>query len=359
MADKDYAIKQLKSLQAEINQRMVGYFCYKEVLLNVDLTKHGEEAFERLREVTERPGKRIRGALAIVGYEMFGGKNHQTALDVAVAMELIQNYLLIVDDVMDRSLTRRGGDTIHVQYTRDLKDKKHKDAVHLGNMFAVNIGILAQHMASDILARLDEDANRILKATSLFHQNIAATGYGQIEDLYCDALQIIDEDAITTVELLKSSYYTFINPLQVGAALAGATDEDLAEMKDFGIPAGIAFQVQDDIIGLFGDAKATGKSAMDDLKEGKITLLVHQVMEHGSNDQIEELKQALGNENVSEAQHARVKEIVEDVGGLDYARTKAQERADEALAVVEGSDWPDDAKRFIAGLLEYIIKRDH
>lgn len=359
MSDKDFALSRLKQLQQEINDYMVEYFESKEALLAVDLTDHGKLAFERLREFTTRPGKRVRGALAIVAYEMFGGKNHKTAMELAIAIELIQNYLLIVDDVMDRSVTRRGGSTIHTAYTKEFENShQHEDAVHLGNMLGVNVGLIAQHMASDIMARLDEKPENVIATMSIFHQNVAATGYGQIEDLFGDALKVVNEESIETVQRLKSSYYTFVNPLQSGARLAGADETTLEELKNFGIPAGIAFQLQDDVIGLFGDEKSSGKSSIEDLKEGKITLLIHEALTKGSEEQVKEVKQALGNENVTEKQHQRVKEIVESVGGLKYSQEKAQANVDAAREIIQNSNWPEDGKRFIDGLIDYVIERD-
>lgn len=359
MSDKEAAILKLKELQTEINQHMEEFFESADAKLCIAMTSHGEDALDKLRTYSALPGKRVRGALAIIGYEMYGGTSRKSALDLAVAIELIQNYLLIIDDVMDRSPTRRGADTIHMQYQCEMRDDHdHSDAQHLGNMLAINIGLIAQHLASDILARLDEEPRNVLSAVSLFHRNIAATCYGQIEDLYNDALKKVDEEAIRRVQTLKNSYYTFINPLQVGAALAGKNGTELKQIYDFGIPAGIAFQIRDDIIGLFGEEEDTGKSSMDDLKEGKMTLLMYHALTKGTDQQVAEVQSALGNLDVTEAQHQRVNQIVKDTGGLEHAMDAAREHAEIARDVIAGSEWPDDAKSFISGLMDYIIERD-
>ncbi len=361
MSNKDQAIQRLKTYQEEINSAMQAYFESDDACFCLDVALHGVDAFKKLREFSERPGKRVRGALTMLAYEGLGGTNKETALQAAVAVELIQNYLLIVDDVMDRSPTRRGSKTVHEQYIDSLSNEHStEDAAHLGNMLGINVGLLGQHLASDILSRLDEDPKHVLHASSLFHRNIAATCYGQIEDLFNDAAEAesVKEADISRVHQLKNSYYTYINPLQVGAALAGNDQSTLDVMYTFGIPAGIAFQLRDDIIGLFGTEEATGKSVLDDLKEGKMTLLINYALSNGTEEQLEVIRNALGNESVTTQQHEAVKQIVIDTGALKYTEDKALEYAQASQEVLADQQWPQEMKDFLSGLVDYTIERN-
>lgn len=349
----------LADLRDEIDTRLADYFASAENF-DVPLSDHGRQAFELLAEFSQRPGKRLRGALAMLSYHMFGGTNRQVALDLALAVELIQAYLLIVDDIMDRSLSRRGRPTVHRLYL-DLLPKTggtQQDHEHLSNMLALNVGLIAQHAASRILADVPEEASRVVKAHSLFHANIAVTGFGQIDDLFNDMTSQASEEAIRHTYQLKSSYYTFINPLQTGAALAGASDADQAACHAFGLHAGLAFQLQDDIIGMFGDEKATGKSPLDDLREGKLTLLMEYALKHAQEDEVRQLRDALGNTTLSVEQHQAVQAIVRDTGSLQYVQDMAATETAKAVEVLRAqASWNASHVELLEQLLLQLTER--
>ncbi len=353
-------IGSLGLLRQDIDKRMAEYFQSGQAGLGISMSPEGKQAVRLLEEFSCRPGKRIRGALAVIGYEMFGGTKRQNALDLAVAIELVQNYLLIVDDVMDRSLSRRGGATVHQQYLHTLTKKyADKDVEHLSNMLAINVGLIAQHMASHILSGIQEDAERLVRLQALFHKNIAATGYGQIDDLFNDAGNRPDEAAIRRIYALKSSHYTFINPLQAGACLAGARDEDLEGFYEFGLHAGVAFQLKDDIIGMFGEEADTGKSTLDDLREGKVTLLMLHVLAHASVSDKQIVQAALGNDRVTQEDHEAVKAILRSCGSLSYVEDEARNEAAAAIAALKGQPtWPQPYMTFLEDLMHYILERN-
>lgn len=347
-------------LRTEINAQLGEYFAALPAGLDIRLSVDGRQALERLREFTLRPGKRIRGALAMVGYEMFGGTHHSAALDLAVVIELMQSYLLIVDDVMDRSVERRGGPTLHLQY-RDLLQERYGDKSpdHEGDMMALNIGLLAQHLAARLLNDLDEVPPRVLRAAQVSQTNLIATGLGQMDDLLNQAGKPTDQEAIRQMYLLKSSYYTFVNPLQTGAALAGASESQLRPLKEFGLQAGLAFQLQDDIIGMFGTEQQTGKSPLDDLREGKLTMLMHYALEQANKTQLQVLRGALGNPQVTVEQHAAVKELLVALGAPDYVRQQAEQAVAAALDVLQAQKtWDESGKAFLADLLQFVINRE-
>jgi len=351
----------LRSLRGDIDAHIELYLQALPNMLAIGVSQNGELALDRLREFAMRPGKRIRGALAIIGYEMFGGTRKQTGLDLALAVELVQNYLLIVDDVMDRSEQRRGGETVHRQYRRMLeRDYALDDAGRLGDMLGINAGLIMQHLAARALNGIDEAPERIVRAEHLFQTNIAATGFGQMDDLMNEAGQALDLDGTRRMYILKSSYYSFINPLQLGAVLAGADDEQLVPIREFGEQAGLAFQLQDDIIGMFGDEHTTGKSSMDDLREGKMTFLMRHALSHADDAQLQVLKAALGNKDVTAEQHAEVRAMLESLGSREYAKREAQRAARAGLAVLDAQkNWDMQGTVFLSGLLEFIVRRSN
>ncbi len=327
--------------------------------MGVEVSQNGTYALQLLAEFTSRPSKRLRGMLAVIAYEMFGGANHLVAIDLALAMELAQSYLLIVDDVIDHSLTRRGGPTVNREYARMMHcDYPGKSLRHEADMVAIVIGELAQHLASAVLNGIDAPAARIIKVEQLFHTNLAATGHGQIDDLLGSLGQPHNIAETLAVYLRKTCYYTFINPLQTGAALAGAGKNDLAVLYEFGKYAGIAFQLQDDDIGMFGDERSSGKSNLDDLREGKMTVLVRHALTHANETELAVLGSALGNRRVTREQHKAVQAIFERVGSRAFTIKKIRWANAKAKMVLNAQNrWDLTSRASLAVLLDSLIRR--
>lgn len=336
---------------------------HADILSNLSFvpSQNGIEALSYMREFSERKGKRIRGSLAIVGYEMFGGTDTQVGLDLSVVVELTQDYLLMVDDVMDRSAQRRGGDSVHAHYQKVLAlDYSLKDSQHTGNMIGINVGLIAQHLAAAHLSRISAPSERIVHAQQIFQRNIAATGFGQLDDLFNEVDQTYSLSDMQNMYILKSSYYTFVNPLQLGAVLAGASEQALVSIEEFGQHAGLAFQLRDDLIGMFGDEAVTGKSVLDDLREGKMTLLMRHALQNASVAQHDVLYAALGNENINSREHDQVKQILEQLGSREYVDREASKAVAAASAVLEAQKdtWSQSGRTFLAEVLTYSIRRE-
>lgn len=360
MPDTSVITTKLLPLRSAIDARIEAYFRELPSQLGYGISQNGELMLDRVREFALRPGKRIRGALAIIGYEMFGGTRQQAGLDLALAVELTQDYLLIVDDVMDRSDQRRGGQTVHRQYQRMLeRDYPTRHPVHMANMLAVNAGMITQHLAAQVLSEIDEAPARVVHASQLFQTNVMATGFGQLDDLMNEAGQALDLDGTRRMYILKSSYYSFVNPLQLGAALAGADEAQLLPLRRYGEQAGLAFQLQDDIIGMFGDQNATGKPVMDDLREGKMTFLMRHALAHANDEQLQTLQAALGNPDVTPAQHVVVCALLEQLGSREYVAAEARKAAQAGLDVLAAqTDWDKSARAFLTELLEFVVSRN-
>ena len=350
---------ELKALRTEIDAQLEIYVQGLPATLGFVVSPDGERAAELLREFALRPGKRLRGALAIVAYEMFGGTRHQTALDLALAVELAQDYLLVVDDVMDRSETRRGRPTVHQQYKELLmQDGVSSDTVHFSDMLGLSVGLIAAHLSARVLSQIDDDPQRLTKAQQLFQANIAATGFGQMDDLINQAKGHFSIADIRRMYVLKSSYYTFVNPLQIGAVLAGAQESDLAMLREFGEYAGLAFQLQDDLLGMFGEEGVTGKSSTDDLREGKMTILMRYALDHADEGQLRRLREALGNKDVTQQQYAEVCAVLGATGSRNYVIKEMQKAAQAAGDVLTGQDsWNEQGKRYLSELVKYTVSR--
>lgn len=351
--------KELQRLRTEIDAHLKTYLQQLPTSVGVVASSTGEQALAMLSEFALRPGKRLRGALVMVAYEMFGGSSHQTALDLAVAIELAQDYLLIVDDVMDRSDTRRGSPTVHRQYRELLKRYNSSiDSDHLGDMMGLSVGLLAQHLSSRLLSEIDDDPKRLVRAQQLFQENIIATAFGQMDDLMNQASEQFSEADTRRMYVLKSGYYTFVNPLHLGAVMAGAGEKQLEPLRTFGEHAGLAFQLQDDLLGMFGDEAATGKSVMDDMHEGKMTLLVRHALQHADAKQLKQLRAVYGNEHATRQQHALVGDLLTQLGSREYVAQEAQKATQDALAVLKAQTaWDDRGRQCLSDLVEFVVRR--
>jgi geranylgeranyl pyrophosphate synthase len=322
---------------------------------------HSRLATDAYLDILSRGGKRIRGALTMVGYEMCGGQDQAMILQAARAIEMMHAYILIIDDIQDRSMTRRGGPTAHV-YLADYH-RKHRLAdnpEHFGISLALNSALLAGHIANTILADLPavDEASR-LRAVSLMNQTMTITAHGQTNDIVNEVIDSVDQGQVDDVLQWKTAHYTFLNPLQIGMVLAGASAQVTAAIGDYAMSAGRAFQISDDILGIFGTEFESGKSPMDDIREGKRTVLTVYALEHADNANKNFLVHMLGNQHLSPAEFKRCKDILVDCGALEYAQQVASKQVQAALAAVDvrSAGWSQESKQFLRGLVEYLLVR--
>ncbi|QTA37332.1 polyprenyl synthetase family protein [Thermosipho ferrireducens] len=240
-----------------------------------------EAYFEELKEILEylksfvlRPGKRIRPLLVILGYYGYSDKNleEDVILTVAAGIEIMHAFLLIHDDIMDRALERRGAPAMHILLQKRFENLVNNDRI--GEDLAIVLGDIAMFYVIKSLASLDiPDKNIFMKR---FSDCYIKTAYGQILDsLYTLRNNISEKDVgiFEQIAKYKTAYYTFFYPLVIGLILSGKyTEEEEKKLEKAIIPAGIAFQIRDDIISSFDEN--SGKSSDTDFLEGKFTSLI-------------------------------------------------------------------------------------
>jgi len=356
-APSQQSLAQFETYRQAINKALADYLPgLPERVGGQDLPLVATQALELIQEFTLRPGKRVRGALAAIVYDDLTGQHlSENGLKLAIAMELLQSYLLIVDDVTDKSDTRRGEPTVHRLYEQ-LYDSKlsERDAEQL----AFYTGMIAGHIANLVLVSADEKPEHITHAVECVHLNIVTTGFGQLDDIMQEIGREATEADIIRKYSLKTSHYTFINPLEAGMALAGVTDSvAYQQVTAFGLAAGIAFQAHDDYLGVFGGSE-TGKPNTDDIREGKLTLLVQHALQHASPVDAAKLQTFLGSHKVGEREMQAVREIFDRSGATMEIRTVSQRYADEALRAIDTvSVWSESFKAILSELVHYIVSR--
>jgi geranylgeranyl diphosphate synthase type I len=311
-------------------------------------------------DVLSRGGKRIRGALALVGYEMCGGTDTAMITRAATALEMINTYILMIDDIQDRSELRRGRATAHKMLEAYHREGGYRgESMHVGVGLTLNAALSGMHGAQMLLAGLSVDEDLRLKAISIINQAMVVTAHGQTQDIMNE---LIDDVTVSDVEHVlqwKTAYYTFLNPLCTGMVLAGAGCEDTDAIRTYALGAGMAFQITDDIIGVFGSDEQTGKSAMDDLREGKQTLLTTYTLTHASEADAAFLRKCLGNEQLTFDDFMRCRSIIEASGALAYARAQAEDHIADALAALEthADRWRAESVAFLRGLAHSLLDR--
>lgn len=318
------------------------------------------EAVKAYCDLLNRGGKRIRGALTMNSYFLFGGTDRAVALHAARAIEMLHAYILMVDDIQDRSELRRGADAAHIILKK--YHEKHylkDDAQHFGESIAMNGFLFGAHQALNVLADLPLDADKKLAAIKNVNKHFIATAHGQSMDIFNEVVQTVEESDVDKVLLWKTAYYTFMNPLQLGAILAGASEKEIKTLEKYSLSAGRVFQITDDIIGVFSNEEASGKSPLDDIKEGKRTLLTVKAIELASKTDAYFLEQKLGNKQLTQAEFQRCREIIEQSGALKYARDKAKESVVDALTSLDdlNSDTTSEEYEFLVQLVQYLIDR--
>ncbi len=322
--------------------------------------EHPTEAVKAFCSLLTRGGKRIRGALTMNTYYMLGGTDAAVALQAARAIEMLHAYILMVDDIQDRSEIRRGGPAAHVMLreyhkTHHLRD----DAQHFGESITMNGFLFGAHSAMNELLDIDAPNEYKFAALRNVNRHFIATVHGQSKDIFNEVVDTASIDDVDKVLLWKTAYYTFMNPMQLGAILAGAKNADLKRLEEYSLAAGRIFQITDDIIGVFGVESETGKSALDDIMEGKRTVLTVKALELAPKADAYFLEQMLGNHKLTQSEFARCQTIIEDSGALEYAREQAQSSAVDAFTALDDIDthWPGRQAEFTSNLVHYMLQR--
>jgi len=321
------------------------------------------EMLERIEEFCLRGGKRLRPALVYLGYRLLGGKDSDDIVKTSLVVELIHSFLLIHDDVMDESFLRRGKPTLHKRYEDECKKcyQKYNNHARLGESLAVLAGDLSHCLALNLLHSAPFPSDRKMRVLDKLHQAIQATIFGQELDLRLEAKGMSKPKDILRMYRLKTAQYTFECPLQVGVILTGGSNKDLELISSFSIPLGIAFQIQDDILGLFGDKEVTGKSVDNDIRQGKQTLLIAKALENGREKERKTIQEALGNNRVSKTQIKELQDIVKSTGALSYAEQVARKhlrKAEIALEKMFQENYDRNTLRILKDLTDFVIERN-
>lgn len=308
-------------------------------------------------EANTMGGKRFRPLILMGAYEALGGTDLRAAAQVGAAFELLHTALIVHDDVIDRDFVRRGQPNIAASY-RDrwqATGVSRPDAEHRGISVAVIAGDLALSFAHRLIDTSGATGDTREKLLELMDESLFASAAGELLDIdYTGSIRVPSVENILSMARLKTAVYSFEGPLQAGAVLAGADEIVVTSLGEFGKEIGTAYQIRDDLLGVFGDANETGKSNSNDLREGKGTVIVA----HAAETQLwEKIAPFLGRSDMTEAQAGNVREMLEQSGAREFAERLLDEHTERALQTLAEPHVPSAVRAEFEPLVTKMINR--
>ncbi|WP_028279023.1 polyprenyl synthetase family protein [Arthrobacter sp. H5] len=315
-------------------------------------------------ETLTRGGKKLRPLLCYWGWRGAGGPADSPEIVAAgVALELFQAAALIHDDIIDRSATRRGAPSVHEQFgSLHARSGWHLNADRFGISAAILAGDLCLSLSEEQFASIGPKAAHGTAGRGIFNRMRTEVMAGQYLDLLEEAVgpgQSPEAAAARAHNILryKSAKYSTEHPLCLGGALAGAGKDQLAAYSEFSLPLGEAFQLRDDILGVFGDPAVTGKPAGDDLREGKRTVLVARALETGSSADRKVINRALGNDQLNPGDVERLRGIITATGALEFTESLILQLSQSAFDTLDRLEVDSTCRTALALLATSAVTR--
>lgn len=306
-----------------------------------------------------RGGKRIRPRLLLLGHHGLGGRAADAAIVAAVAYELLHTAFLLHDDVIDGDTVRRGRPNLAGAFSADAEagGAAPDRARRWGEAGAILAGDLLLHAASSVLATAEVDERTRVRLSGILDDAVFATAAGELADVaLAERLgpqPPVLHDVLAMTEH-KTAAYSVCAPLLTGAVLAGGGEDVLAPLAEFGRLVGIAFQLGDDLLGVFGTEQVTGKSAVSDLRQGKETSLI--AFARGT-DRWPEVAPALGQGRLTPGEARRLAAVLEECGARRSVERLLAEHVERAVAVLDTPSVPSGLAEPLADVARSCIGR--
>ena len=351
------ATADLKEIRNSINQELLNFVAGENKYLN-EIGSELTAVANAMERFLLDSGKRLRPLFAYIGFLGTGSKPSPEILRACAALELVHVCALMHDDVMDASDTRRGAPSIHKAFEAQHKaEKLSGSAEQFGISAAILLGDLALVWSAKMLHQSGINGETLVRALAMYDEMRVELMAGQYLDIYEQALASESVERSLKVARYKSGKYTIERPLHFGAALGGAAESLMKTFSDYGLPLGEAFQLRDDVLGIFGNPDETGKPAGDDLREGKRTVLLAKTMALADAKSKAELNRALGNQDLTEADVLHVRNIIIDSGALAEVEDLISSLTSSAHSALEYGEIDPLAKVALEQLLTIVTQR--
>lgn len=307
-----------------------------------------QEILKKLCDFTMRGGKRIRSALLYYCYQGFSDSDGLITLPLGIACELMQSLMLIHDDIMDEGIIRRGGKTMHCEFSNIVNDS------HYGKSMAILVGNIAGFMGINVIGQLETDDKIKLQLMQLYVKTCIEVGYGQALDILPLSKDNLSEETIYDIYGYKTASYTTIFPLLSAALLAKQEEDVFIIIKKLGKSIGILFQIRDDILGIFADPSTSDKTVTSDFKQGKKTLLIYKALQAATPEQRNYLIKAYGNPTIKFEEISEIQNIIRGTGSLEHSIDIMGKYADQARKLIGPLNLKNEAKIFILQLIDWL-----
>lgn len=296
-------------------------------------------------------GKRLRAAFAYWGYRATGKPDSDEVVRAASALEFLQACALIHDDVMDNSDMRRGKPASHKQFEElHTTSHWHADPAKFGEGAAILIGDLALSWADELLFASGLNHSELTRAKNVYDIMRTELMAGQYLDLLEQARRNTTEANALNVIRYKSAKYTIERPLHMGAAIADARPVLIDALSTYGLALGAAFQLRDDVLGVFGDAEVTGKPAGDDLRERKQTVLVARTLTSLNDADRARFQELFSLDTNTDTDIAELQSLITTSGALETVEATIHEQTQAALAAIAIDQCDDQARQALTQL---------
>lgn len=351
------ALAYLAWFKGQLDPFLDAYFDEK-IKEAVDIHPEAAVLVEELHRFAHNGGKRVRPALSYAAYMSAGGRSLDAILYASASLELLHAFALIHDDIMDGANLRRGQPSAHKVFEqfhqkRDFLGSSEK----FGSAAAILAGDLALAYADNIINSAPFPAERIRRAKFYYDEMKKQVILGQYLDITASAKKTISEKELLKILEYKTAKYTIERPLHIGAALAGAEEELLGVFSSYAVPLGQAFQIQDDIVGTFGEEEKIGKPTDSDIKEGKKTLLVIKAYERASSSDKKILDGVIGNQKATREDIETAREIIRTTGSLEYSQTLATRLINQAKQTLLNTKMVDEGREYLLQAADYLLGR--
>jgi geranylgeranyl diphosphate synthase type I len=288
-------------------------------------------------------GKRLRPAFCFWGYRAAGGDKEIEIVRASASLELLHTFAIVHDDIMDRSDERRGEPTVHVRHGEDV---------------ALLVGDLALVLADDLFMRSGFDPAVLASAFRFYSDMRQEVIAGQYLDLRAAGQIDVSESHARRIAAMKSGGYSVEKPLAIGAALAAASPSFLQDLHEFGAPLGEAFQLSDDLLGVFGDRASTGKPVDSDIREGKRNYLYARAVRTLDGDDLDFFRTKWGGgDELEETAVERLRTLVDASGARSAAESLMSELRDRALAALSRLPTGEAARAALDALARDAVER--
>lgn len=320
------------------------------------------ESYQQLWQVIHKlflsGGKRLRPKMTLLAYEAFGGQDIKAVIPVAAAQELLHFSLLIHDDIIDRDYTRYGVLNVAGQYQRSyakfLNDNTEQN--HFAHSAALLAGDLMLSASHELIATSSLDEQKKLLAQRLLSRSIFEVAGGELLDTELSFMPYSSGDALN-VARYKTASYSFMIPLLTGAQLASASESDITNLKQFSVSLGIAYQLVDDLLGMFGDEDLTGKSTTSDILEGKMTYMAEQAIKVLSQEEKSTWDKLFGNQAASPQEIETIKTIFITTGAKQITEDKIKQYIKASEESLKSMNLDDKHQEAFEKLVKKVVER--